>query len=74
MTEAGRDASLLEVAAPPIRRGTTLAETLACVPDMIGVGVNVFRFGMMGSQTVEQMFDYVDELSSAFAPYRDNRT
>jgi probable F420-dependent oxidoreductase len=70
MTGAGRDPSLLEVAAPPIRRGTTLEETLACVPDMLQAGVSVFRFHTAGCESVEQMFTYIDELSNAFAPYR----
>jgi probable F420-dependent oxidoreductase len=70
MTEAGRDASLLEVAAPPIRSGATLEQTLACVPDMVQAGVNVFRFHIGGCDNVEQMFSYIDELSTGFAQYR----
>jgi probable F420-dependent oxidoreductase len=70
MTEAGRDDSLLEVAAPPIRSGKTLEETLACVPDMVDASVNVFRFATANCESVGQMFSYIDELSSAFAPYR----
>jgi alkanesulfonate monooxygenase SsuD/methylene tetrahydromethanopterin reductase-like flavin-dependent oxidoreductase (luciferase family) len=73
MTEAGRHASSLQVAAPPIRGGTTLEETLACVPDMVQAGVNVFRFGTGGCENVEQMFSYIDDLSNAFAPYRETR-
>jgi probable F420-dependent oxidoreductase len=74
MTEAGRDAALLEVAAPPIRSGATLAETLACVPEMVQAGVNVFRFNTGGCESVEQMFRYIDDLSDAFAPYRATAT
>jgi probable F420-dependent oxidoreductase len=70
MTAAGRDAALLEVAAPPIRSGKSLEETLACVPDMANAGVNVFRFALAGCENVEQMFSYIDKLSSAFTPYR----
>jgi probable F420-dependent oxidoreductase len=70
MTEAGRDASMLEVAAPPIRSGTTLEETLACIPEMVQAGVNVFRFNTAGCENVDRMFGYIDDLANAFAPYR----
>jgi probable F420-dependent oxidoreductase len=73
-TEAGRDAALLEVAAPPIRRGTTLDETLACVPDMVQAGVNVILLSTGDCENVEQMFSYIDDLSNAFAPYRETQT
>jgi hypothetical protein len=70
MRARGRDASRLEVAAMPIRRGKTLTETLTCVPEMVDAGVNVFRFGTAACRSVDEMFAYIDELSDAFAVYR----
>jgi probable F420-dependent oxidoreductase len=70
MQAADRDPAQLEVAAMPMRSGATLAETLACVPDMLRAGVNVFRFGTARCRSVEEMFSFIDELSEAFQPYR----
>jgi probable F420-dependent oxidoreductase len=70
MEAAARDPARLEVAAMPLRSGRTLEETLACVPEMLGVGVNVFRFGTARCGSVEEMFTYIDRLAAAFRPYR----